>query len=72
MAKVKLLHTELIYVWEIFISQLYNNAHNESTSFRLGIQNNDLKRLDKLEIKFTEEEKKVNMKGMKAVNQESG
>ena len=68
MAKVKLLHIELDYVWEIFISQLYNNAQNESIFFRLGIQNNDLKRLDKLEIKFTEEEKKVNMKGMKAVN----
>ena len=68
MAKVKLLHIELDYVWEIFIAQLYNNAQNESISFRLGIQNNDLKRLDKLEIKFTEEEKKINMKGMKAVN----
>ena len=68
MAKVKLLHIELDYVWEIFFSQLYNNAQNESISFRLGIQNNDLKRLDKLEIKFTEEEKKINMKGMKAVN----
>ena len=68
MAKVKLLHIELDYVWEIFISQSYNNAQNESISFRLGIQNNHLKRLDKLEIKFTEEEKKINMKGMKAVN----
>ena len=39
---------------------LYSNAQYESTSFRLNKQNKDLKRLNKLEIKFTEGEKKIN------------